>query len=505
MKNLLTKRIVLVLLIGIVVGIVIMLSGQKAMKYTSTDEYCNSCHIHPHATQSWKQSVHVVNRSGVKVHCVQCHLPPKGQNHLIEKIKAGSKDVYGYLFKDSTEFNWAAKSHPDMASKFTFKSSCINCHANLFPLTLSKKGEQAHLYYTQHEDELNCINCHIDVGHYDPNAAAHAQNTSFGNKEEKREMFTEATVVNKFESFEEHIPESDVAFKMVAIPGGSFKMGSPDKEKGRENDEGPVKEVKVSPFFMAEIEVTWDEYLAFYQQTSAEGRSTDTEGVRKEGDVDAISGATPPYGQPDQGWGLGKRPAITMTWHAAETYCRWLSQVTGKTYRLPTEAEWEYAARGGKEGSYFFEGKASDFNTESIINKIFGANTEILDKHVVYVGNSKAQTQTPDVVEANPFGLKNMLGNVGEFCSDWYSPDALKKLTNGVNNPKGPVSGKHHVVKGGSFKSTPAQVRCAERDFADEAAYRKTDPQMPKSIWWYSDCTHIGFRVVCEFDEKTGK
>lgn len=494
---------VFVLIIGAVIGIILMLAGQEAMEYTSTDQYCASCHIHPHATQSWKQSVHVTNSSGVKVHCVECHLPPKGQNHLIEKIKAGSKDIYGYFFKDSTQFNWHAKSHPNIASKFTFKSSCIKCHSNIFPLTLSKKGEQAHLYYSQHEDELNCINCHIDVGHYNPDA--HAQNQLFGKKKENSAFYKTPASVSKFESFEEHIPNTNISFKMVAIPGGTFKIGSPDNENGRNLNEDPTKEVKISPFFMAEIEVSWDEYLAFYHQTFTEGRSTDTEGIRKNGDIDGISGATPPYGKPDQGWGLGKRPAITMTWHAAQTYCQWLSLVTGKTYRLPTEAEWEYAARARTQGSYFFNGDASDFNTQSLINKIFGADTKILDKHVIHAGNSNATTQTPDAVKPNPFGLKNMLGNVSEFCSDWYSPDAFSQLTNGTLNPQGPISGKYHVVKGGSFKSLPAQVRCAQRDFADEEAYRKTDPQIPKSIWWYSDCTDIGFRVVCEFDEQTGK
>lgn len=505
MKKLLNRRFFIVLILGLALGIVFMFSAQKMIKHTSTDEYCQSCHIHPHAAQSWKQSVHVTNRTGVKVHCVDCHLPPKGKGYLKEKIKAGAKDVYGFYFKDSSEFNWEAKSHPDYATKFTFNESCVNCHTNLFPLSLNKKGEQAHLYYTQHKDELNCINCHIDVGHYDPNSVGHAQNISFAKNEENREKYTSSTIVNKFEDFVEQIPNSAVSFKMVAIEGGTFKMGSPDNEKGREKNEGPQKEVKVSSFFIAELEVTWDEYMAFYQQTSAEGRTTDTEGIRKSGDVDAISGATPPYVQPDQGWGVGKRPAITMTWHAAETYCRWLSQITGKKYRLPTEAEWEYAARGGTQQAYFFEGNASDFDTKKLLNKIFGTNTEELDKHVIHSLNSKAKTQLPDMIAPNQYGLKNMLGNVAEFCSDWYDEDALSKLQSGAVDPKGANSGKYHVVRGGSFKSIPRQVRCATREYADEMAYRKTDPQMPKSIWWYSDCTHIGFRVVCEYDEKTGK
>ncbi|TKG93403.1 hypothetical protein EYV94_16780 [Puteibacter caeruleilacunae] len=495
-------RGLMLLSVGIVIGILGMLGSHKAVKVTSTDESCEACHVHPHSTQSWKQSTHYSNSMGIKVHCTQCHLPPEGHGYLKEKIKAGAKDLYGYLFKDSTEFNWEAKSKPELATKFVFKKSCTNCHSNLFPLSLSKEGEQAHLYYTQHEEELHCINCHITVGHYDPNASHHA-NIGFGSDNEEKEMFTEAATVNNFESFEEKIPGTSVSFQMKAIPGGTFKMGSPESEKGRGEDESPVRDVKVKQFFMAEIEVSWDEYLAFYRQTGGEGRSTDTEGVRKTGDVDAISGATPPYGQPDQNWGLGKRPAITMTWHGAETYCRWLSQVTGKTYRLPTEAEWEYAARGGTESPYFFAGNAADYDPNRLMNKIFGADTEELDKYVIHAGNSMGKTGTPDMVEANAYGLKNMLGNVAEFCLDWYSVDTYKK--GGTDNPKGPASGKHYVLRGGSFKSTPDQLRCADREMTQELAWRKTDPQMPKSIWWYSDCVHVGFRVVCEFDEKTGK
>jgi formylglycine-generating enzyme required for sulfatase activity len=294
---------------------------------------------------------------------------------------------------------------------------------------------------------------------------------------------------------------------MIAIPGGTFRIGSPPDEPLRKDDEGPVREVTISQFFMAEIEVSWDEYLAFYAQTAAEGRSTDTEGLRKQKSslTDAISGATPPYGQPDQGWGLGKRPAISFSFHAAETYCKWLTSVTGKSYRLPTEAEWEYACRGGASGPYFFPGDPRKFDKSGLRAKLSKNDTAIINTYIIYKGNSPDKTQLPERVKPNPFGLRNMAGNVAEFCSDWYQPDIYSKYPGGViSNPKGPGSGTEHVIRGGSFKSTARSLRNAARDYTRTESWLKTDPQMPKSIWWYSDCFNVGFRVVCEFDEKTG-
>jgi len=284
-------------------------------------------------------------------------------------------------------------------------------------------------------------------------------------------------------------------------------MGSPEDEPFRKPDEGPVREVEISPFFMAEIEVTWDEYLAFYAQTAAEGRSTDTEGVRKKGasDTDAISGATPPYGQPDQGWGMGKRPAISFSYHAAVTYCRWLSKVTGKTYRLPTEAEWEYACRAGTSTPYFFAGDPEKFQKSGFRAKISKNDTAIINSYVVFKANSPSKTQTPEKVKPNPFGLRNMLGNVSEFCSDWYQADILSQYEDGIVDPKGPEAGEEHVVRGGSFLDQAGKLRSAARDYTRTDDWLKTDPQIPKSIWWYSDCFNVGFRVVCEFDDKTGK
>ncbi|NLN31292.1 MAG: formylglycine-generating enzyme family protein, partial [Bacteroidales bacterium] len=218
---------------------------------------------------------------------------------------------------------------------------------------------------------------------------------------------------------------------------------------------------------------------------------------------DAISGATPPWGAPDQGWGKGSRPAITMSWHAATVYCQWLSQVTGKKYRLPTEAEWEYACRGGTETPYFFEGNPKKFTSRGFLRKLISPDTSNIASSVVYQVNSSAKTQEPSFVRPNPFGLLNMLGNVAEFCLDYYSADYYAIDSVRVN-PGGPERGQEHVIRGGSFRSDAKDVRSAARDFTRTNAWLVTDPQMPKSIWWYSDCIDVGFRVVCEIDTLPG-
>ena len=502
--NYLKRKFLLIVLIGFAFGILATVMSNKIIEVTSENKSCEFCHVHPHVFNSWKLSLHGKTKSGVQIGCVACHLPPKGQGYLPEKIKVSARDVWGYIFKDSADFNWEEKSTLDVAKRHVFDVSCINCHINLFPLTITKAGQDAHLYYTQKKNELLCINCHLNAGHYDPNFM-HARNVSFGSTGSAgKAVYTEPASVPAFENFTETVPGTTVSFSMKAIPGGTFKLGSPESEQFRKPDEGPVREVQITPFFMAETEVTWDEYMAFYSATAAEGRSTDTEGGRTVTEVDAITGPTPPYGQPDQGWGLANRPAITMSFQSAETYCRWLTKVTGKTYRLPTEAEWEYACRGGKQTPYFFEGNPKDFSEKGFIGKLFSKESTSIDSFVVYSKNSQGKTQKPEVVKANPFGLTNMAGNAAEYCSDWYAPDAYSGLEEGTKDPKGPESGEEHVVRGGSFKSDPGAVRSAARDFTRTDAWLKTDPQMPKSIWWLSDCNYISFRVVCEFDNKTG-
>lgn len=259
-------------------------------------------------------------------------MPSSSQREWIPlgKGKTGLRDLWSYWTKDSASFDWNERGRLEVARGHVYESSCIKCHENLFPAKLTKAGEDAHLYYKQtaKTPDLHCINCHLNAGHY-IEGYTHGSNKTFGAASSgPKEIFKEPVKVTEFASFTEKIPNSSVSFKMVAIPGGTFKIGSPADEPFRMDDEGPAKDVEISPFFMAEIEVSWDEYLAFYAQTASEGRSTDTEGIRSgpQAETDAISGATPPYGQPDQGWAWVRgRPfhsAIMLPKHIADGFHR---------------------------------------------------------------------------------------------------------------------------------------------------------------------------------------
>lgn len=500
-----------ILLLGILIGAGIIVSFYATSVYFSSDESCMQCHVHPHAEQSWKLSKHVNNGSGVKTHCVACHLPPQDQtwNHYSMKATTGMKHVWHYLTKDSADFNWETKSELENAVAYIPNESCKECHQNLFPEGITQDGITAHLYYDENETKLNlqCISCHLDAGHYNPNYT-HGKlagvPTSGTLSTDTSLFFKSATPVTVFESFTEQIPGTPVSFNMKAIPGGSFNMGSSEKEAFHKTDESPVRNVTVSPFFMAEFEVTWDQYWAFYGATMSEGRTppeTIYANNSNNPDVDAISGPTPPFGFPDQGWGGGDRPAITMTHYAAETFCQWLSKKTGKNYRLPTEAEWEYAARSGSETPYFFAGNPKDFSDQGFLRKFFDAKTDSISSYVIYAKNSNNKTQEPGMVKANGFGLKNMLGNVMEYCADKYDPEAYSKGGEKVTNPI-VTEGTEWVVRGGNYTSDAADVRSAARASTHHDAWLKTDPQQPKSIWWYSDIRGIGFRVVCEPDSS---
>lgn len=496
-----------ILFSGLLIGVIVMLSLYQTSVYFSTDESCMMCHFHPHAEESWTKSVHVNNSSGVKVHCVSCHLPPQDQTwaHYTAKAKLGIHDVWGYLTKDSADINWEEKSLLENAIKYIPNSSCIECHQNLFPKGVSADGLTAHLYYENNAEKLDiqCISCHLDAGHANPNYK-HGKMEDFlgiGKKAETdtANYFKEPTQVSSFIDYIENIPGTAIQISMKAIPGGTFKMGSTKSEPFHKDDEGPQRDVTISPFFMAEVEITWDQYWSFFENTMSEGRIPPTivYATNSDPEVDAISGPTPPYGSVDQGWGGGSRPAITMTHYAAEVFCLWLSKKTEKNYRLPTEAEWEYAARGGTEKPYFFSGDPKKFSDKGFWRRFVDASIDSISDYVIYSRNSNNRTQQPDKVKPNPFGLKNMLGNVMEYCADKYSASAYSKTSNSVEDPW-ETEGEEYVVRGGNYFSDASEVRCAARNYTNHDAWLKTDPQQPKSLWWYSDFRGIGFRVVCD-------
>ena len=481
---------------GVIFGFLLTLGGYAGLHYTSTDAFCGVCHVHPHVDISWKKSTHFKNQSGVVVHCVECHLPPGGVRYITEKARLGLRDGYAWAFTDHKKIDWEAKSTVEGASHHTFDQSCLRCHQDLYSLNLTPKGVKAHEYYMKNPGAVRCVNCHLAVGHW-REKPPEILDVAAEEAGPKAPVYPPDS--GRFEKYTETLPVAGVTFNMLPIPAGTFEMGSPESEAGRRADEGPARNVEVKQFWMGEIEVSWREYMAFFAATSTGAKTGEAQAVAVGAakTPDAVTGPTPPYGAPDQGWGKGLRPAITMSWHSAEVYCRWLSTVTGKKYRLPTEAEWEYACRAGKQTPYPFEGDPATFTRTSWKNRLFGVDDTPLRKQVWFRANSGGKTQPPYTTPPNAWGLYNMLGNVREFCADWYAPDAY--TASGLN---GPAAGTERVVRGGSFLSGPEDIRTAARDHTDSQRWLMTDPQSPKSIWWYSDVKDVGFRVVREWEAR---
>ncbi|MFH1718509.1 MAG: SUMF1/EgtB/PvdO family nonheme iron enzyme, partial [Planctomycetota bacterium] len=261
-----------------------------------------------------------------------------------------------------------------------------------------------------------------------------------------------------------------ISFKMVPIPGGTFVMGSPENEAGHKEDEGPQHQVRVDPFYLCTTETTIELFMAYYQETVSAKRDFDigNEAEKSPGEgIDAVTGPTPVYGDMTMGYGK-QNPAMGMTWHNAMTFCKWVSLKTGREYRLPTEAEWEYASRTGTTNVFGFANTAAEL-------KDFAWYEATADSETNEVGKKKP----------NAWGLYDVSGNVREWVYDFYSPTAYKEASEKTPavNPKGPKEGKVHVARGGDYSSTQDELRCAARAF-EEDWWRMGDPQIPKSRWW---------------------
>jgi formylglycine-generating enzyme required for sulfatase activity len=287
----------------------------------------------------------------------------------------------------------------------------------------------------------------------------------------------------EFENYTEAVPGTKLAFEMVALPGGEVLLGSPAGEPGRGGDEGPQVRVKLGAFWIGRHEVTWNEYdlFAFERRAEADAAPTPT-------GVDAVTRPTPPYADESFGYAKGRQPALSMTHHAAMEYCAWLSRKTGRAYRLPTEAEWEYACRAGGSGRY---GGFDDLAA--------------LAEHAWYRANSDDKPRPVGRKKPNAFGLFDMNGNLAEWTLDRYERDAYARWAK-AKNVADPVTLPDErrypqTVRGGSWDDPKEALRCAARR-ASEPAWNRRDPQRPQSIWWLTDATHVGFRVVRALEER---
>ena len=280
------------------------------------------------------------------------------------------------------------------------------------------------------------------------------------------------SVAQQQKGYEQSIPGTAVKFKMVAIPGGSFTIGSPQSEKGRAEDEGPQKKVQVSGFWMGATEVTFAEWDAFFKNMDVP--------QTKDIAVDAVSRPTAQY--IDLTWGMGRdarQPTNSMSHQAALMYCKWLYEKTGVFYRLPTEAEWEYACRAGSQ-------TATPFKNDPAALSSYG----------YFTTNSDGKFQKTASLKPNAWGLYDMLGNLSEWTLDQYLPDSYKKLADNTKDPLTPPGSKYpKVVRGGSYMDPAEELRCSNR-IASDAGWNKRDPQIPKSKWWLTDGMFVGFRIV---------
>jgi len=284
--------------------------------------------------------------------------------------------------------------------------------------------------------------------------------------------------------YTETIPGTDVTFEMAYIPGGTFVMGSPEGEGGRDDDESPQRSVTIEPFWMGVHEVTFEEY-GIFRFRSRDSDETVAPGGRFS--ADAATRPSPPYEDPGHGMGgdVGF-PAVSMTQFGALHYAHWLYEKTGVFYRLPTEAEWEYACRAGTETAYSF-----------------GDDPAALDAYAWHYGNSDEVFHPVGQKQPNAWGLYDMHGNVAEWTLDQYDSGFYATIEDGAVDPWAAPTRLHpRTVRGGAYDDDPEAFRCAAR-LASSMNWKRRDPQIPKSYWWNTDSPFVGFRLVRPVKEMT--
>lgn len=309
-------------------------------------------------------------------------------------------------------------------------------------------------------------------------------------------------------AYTQRIPGTEVEFRMVPVPGGEFLMGSPGDEADRSDDEGPAVRVRVGPRWVGECEVTWAEYRAFIDRYEDFKRISDLrffagldpKSVASQVDskpavkryleaadeVDAVTCPTPLY-DPEFTYEVGespRHPAVTMSQFGAKQYTKWLSSITGREYRLPTEAEWEHAARAGTATAYSFGDDAAE-----------------IDAHGWHDGNSDELTHPVASKRPNPWGLYDVHGNAAEWVLDEYAADHFAGVEGGASAWEAfrrPTKRCPLVVRGGCWYDPPERLRSAARAFSDDEEWSLSDPNIPVSPWWFTEYESqgVGMRLV---------
>jgi formylglycine-generating enzyme required for sulfatase activity len=296
-------------------------------------------------------------------------------------------------------------------------------------------------------------------------------------------------------AYDETIPGSDVTFRMVPVPGGTFRMGSPADEEGRSDDEGPSFEVTIEPFWIGAHEVSWAEYKGFMAACDlfkAVESARLRPAVTPDTEADAVTAPSNLY-DPTTTFTHGEEPdlpASTMTQYAARQYTKWVSLLTTRFHRLPSEAEWEYACRAGT---------ATPWSS--------GSDPGALDGHAWFADNADDTTHAVGGKAANAWGLHDMHGNVGEWVVDQLVADGYARQA-GLPQPvpaadaiQWPTKLQQRVVRGGSYYDDADRLRSAARRGSEDVAWKEVDPNLPKSPWWYTEdpALGVGMRVVRPF------
>jgi formylglycine-generating enzyme required for sulfatase activity len=300
--------------------------------------------------------------------------------------------------------------------------------------------------------------------------------------------------------YEETIPGSDIAFRMIPVPGGTFSMGSPETEAGRAAEEGPTFEVTVEPFWMGQHEVTWGEYQQYINAHNVfeAMRGAHIRPIDESNEADAVTAPTPLY-DPSTTYMNGEEPelpAVTMTQFAARQYTKWLSGLTGRFYRIPAESEWEHACRAGTATPFSCGDEGS------------------LDDVAWFTDNSDDTTHPVGQKKPNAFGIHDMHGNVAEWVIDelvaggYAKPAAIPQPVTVAAAIQWPERLSPRVLRGGAYYDEATECRSASRKGSRDAGgtredpdWKDVDPNLPKSPWWYTEepSLGVGMRMIRPF------